>query len=256
MITLLLAILHLDCEQFANYKPPAFPKDANVRELAEKYANGDGVKRNLDTAAYFLCKAEEEMAPMEFSGMSQHLAAMREGSETEPLDFCDYVTSGYGMGYCAHREYEKLMPQLDRRLAAVHVPDALRAKGLAYVKAETERTGELSRGGTGYAGFVLGEEMAEKQLFVENLERFAKKRAPAASAAQAKAADVELNAAYRAWDRDAFLRDAQRAWIAYRDAFAAWYVERWKGAAAPDALKREIVTELSAQRAKDLREGQ
>src|SRR5690242_17988088 len=116
MITLLLAILHLDCDQFANYKPPAVPKDATGRELAEKYANGDGVKRNLDTAAYFLCKAEEEMAPMEFSGMSQHLAAMRAGSEKKPLDFCDYVTSGYGMGYCAHREYEQLMPQLDRRL--------------------------------------------------------------------------------------------------------------------------------------------
>jgi hypothetical protein len=51
MITLLLAILHLDCDQFANYKAPAVPKDAHNVELAEKYANGDGVKRNLDTAA-------------------------------------------------------------------------------------------------------------------------------------------------------------------------------------------------------------
>jgi uncharacterized protein YecT (DUF1311 family) len=255
MIALLLAVA-LDCDQFAKYKPPAVPKDAHNVEFAEKYANGDGVKRNLDAAAYFLCKAEEEMAPMEFSGMSQHLAAMRAGTETKPLDFCDYVTSGYGMGFCAHREYEQLMPELDRRLAALHVPDALVAKGLAYVKAETERTGELSRGGTGYAGFVLGEEMSEKQSFVVNLERRSARRAPIVTEAQAKAADDELNAAYRAWDRDTFLRDAQRAWIAYRDAFALWYAERWKGKASSFELRREIVTELSRERALDLREGQ
>jgi uncharacterized protein YecT (DUF1311 family) len=50
------------------------------------------------------------------------------------------------------------------------------------------------------------------------------------------------------------LRDAQRAWIRYRDAFAAFYVDRWRGAAKAEALRREIVAQLSRERAAELRE--
>ena len=34
------------------------------------------MKRDFDAAAYFLCKAEEEMAPAEFTGMTEHLQRM------------------------------------------------------------------------------------------------------------------------------------------------------------------------------------
>ncbi|HYC91132.1 MAG TPA: lysozyme inhibitor LprI family protein [Thermoanaerobaculia bacterium] len=244
MIALLLAAA-IDCAKFG-YKPPAVPPDANHRELAERYANGDGVKRDFNAAAYFLCLAEEDMAPAEFTGMTEHLQRMRAGKEKEPLDFCQYVTSGYGMSYCAHKQYEKVMPELDRRLAAF--PDAIRKSGLAFVRAESERIGELSRGGTAYAAIALGAEMEQKERLVTALERFSKERAPAASAAEAKRADSELNRVYRAMERSELLRDAQRAWIAYRDAFAAFYTERWKGKATPEELQREIVTQLTRER--------
>ncbi|HEX6083795.1 MAG TPA: lysozyme inhibitor LprI family protein [Thermoanaerobaculia bacterium] len=249
MIALLLAAA-IDCARFG-YKPPAVPADVSHRELAEKYANGDGVKRDFDAAAYFLCKAEEEMAPAEFTGMTEHLQRMRAGKEKEPLDFCEYVTSGYGMSYCAHRQYEKVMPELDRRLAPF--PETVRKPGLAFVRAESERIGELSRGGTAYAAIALGAEMSAKEELVATLERFSKERAPSVSAAEAKRADAELNRVYRALERSDLLRDAQRAWIVYRDAFAAFYVERWRGAAAPEALQREIVTQLTKERTSGVR---
>lgn len=250
MIALLLAAA-IDCARFG-YKPPAVPADANNRELAEKFANGDGVKRDFDAAAYFLCRAEEEMAPAEFTGMIEHLQRMREGKEKEPLDFCQYVTSGYGMSYCAHKQYEKVMPELDRRLATLGTA-VLRERGLAFVRAETERSGELSRGGTAYAAMVLGAEMDAKEQVVVALERFSKERAPAASATEWKHADNDLNRAYRVLSRDTFLRDAQRAWIAYRDAFAEFYAERWRGAASPEVLQREIITQLTRERTAQLR---
>jgi uncharacterized protein YecT (DUF1311 family) len=250
LIALLLAAA-VDCAKFG-YKPPAVPADANHRELAERYANGDGVKRDFDAAAYFLCRAEEEMAPAEFTGMTEHLQRMRAGKEKEPLDFCQYVTSGYGMSYCAHRQYEKVMPELDRRLAPLGTA-VLRERGLAYVRAESERIGELSRGGTAYAAMALGAEMEQKERLVAALERFSKKRAPSVSASDAKRADAELNRAYRAMERGELLRDAQRAWIAYRDALAAFYTERWKGAATPEDLQREIVTQLTRERTRELR---
>lgn len=249
MIALLLAAA-IDCAKFG-YKPPAVPADVINRELAEKYANGDGVKRDFDAAAYFLCKAEEEMAPAEFTGMTEHLQRMRAGKEKEPLDFCEYVTSGYGMSYCAHKQYEKVMPELDRRLAPF--PEVVRKPGLAYARAESERIGELSRGGTAYAAIALGAEMEQKERLVVALERFSKERAPSVSAADAKRADAELNRVYRALERSNFLRDAQRAWIAYRDAFAAFYVERWRGAASPEELQREITTQLTRERTTELR---
>jgi uncharacterized protein YecT (DUF1311 family) len=253
MLALLLATA-IDCASYVGGKPPAAPADAGNRELAEQYANGKGVKRDFNAALYFLCRAEEEMAPAEFTGMMEHLQRMRAGKEKEPLDFCDYVTSGYGMSYCASVQYEQVMPQLDRRLDALRAPGTLRERGLAFVRAESERIGALSRGGTAYAAIALGAEMEQKEHFVAALERFSKERAPSASARDAKRADAELNRVYRAMERDTFLRDAQRAWIAYRDAFAGYYAERWRGTAPPDDLHRELVTHLTRERAAELRQ--
>jgi uncharacterized protein YecT (DUF1311 family) len=269
----------------SNYAPPPVAVSALRecggeghchRELAEAFANGDGVTRDFDIAEYFLCKAEDDMAPAEFEGMFAHLQAMRAGEETAALKFCDHVTSGYGMTYGSGIVHAEVMPQLEARVEKLRSGveqttafDALRRRGEAWVSAESERIGELSRGGTGYPAFSLEAEMSTKQRFVENLERWSKERAPATSAAELASADADLNSAYRAGQNDVaetidalgegyadfktLLRDAQRAWIAYRDAFAAYYAERWRGKASPEALKREIVTHLTRERAAELR---
>jgi len=278
MLALVLAV----CTQFGpDYKPPAAAAAALhecgdesycYRDLAEQFANGDGVTRDFDIAEYFLCKAEDDMAPAELEGMLEHLGKMRTGEETADLKFCDHVTSGRGMGECSALRHSEVMPEYEARLEKLPSSarfDELREKGKAYVDAEHTWIGEQSRGGTGYAAFTLEAEMSETLKLVEHLERYSKERAPAASAAEAKRADGELNAAYReaqkrvAEDIEGFgesyndwktlLRDAQRAWIAYRDAFAAYYAERWRGVASAEALKREIVTKLTRERTRELR---
>lgn len=246
------------------------------RELAEKFANADGVERNFDVAEYFLCHDAENMAPAELEGMLAHLQAMRSGEETAPLKFCDHVTSGYGMLYCSSLAHAELMPRLEARIETLRGSAEPRSQfaallnaGAAWVSAESQRLGELSRGGSGHAAFALDAEMSTQQRFVENLERWSNERAPAASAAELTAADRDLNAAYVAErtnvaetiaalgegyaDFKTLLRDAQRAWIAYRDAFAAYYAERWRGKAPPEALRREIVTHLTRERTAELR---
>lgn len=260
------------CPKYKTYTPPpvavAAEKECGEnceRDLAEQFANGDGVTRDYDVAEYFLCRAEEDMAPAEFEGMFEHLQKMRSGEETAELHFCDHVTSGYGQGYCARLEYEKLMPELDARIDALRATvtdktkfDALRKRGDAFVRAESELVGELSRGGTGYAAIALGAEMGTKESFVKNLERWSHERAPAVSNTDAKRADDELNAAYNTIRKDieeiTFLRDAQRAWIAYRDAFAAYYIALWQKHAPADVLRREIVTQLTRDRIPELRD--
>ena len=244
------------------------------RELAEQFANGEGVERDYDAAAYFLCHAGDHMAPAELEGMFEHLQRMRSGEETADLEFCDHVTSGYGMSMCASIRYDELMPNLEARLEALRGRvraagrfDSARALGTAYAEAEANRIGEQSRGGTGYAAFSLEAQIAEKQRVVESFETWTRQRAPSASAGEAKAADAELNKSYRKaqqevdelkdiveWTADlrTHLRDAQRRWIAYRDAFAVWYAEEWRGKASREVLRREIVTRLTRERAAQL----
>lgn len=101
------------------------------------------------------------------------------------------------------------------------------------------------------------------------LERYVQKRAPAATPDALKEADAALNAAYKARLAQAkaddkeyetgtagqdVLRDAQRAWIPYRDAWIAFYRLRWKGAAPAEALDREIAAALTEKRTRELNE--
>lgn len=263
-----------------DYTPPAVAAEA-FREcgedsncyiyLSEEFANAEeGREQDLEIAEYFVCNSF--LAQAEIEGMLEHIAAMRNGETAERLEFCDHRTSGYGGMLCMSEASDEEMPQLEARLDALRERvtakkpyDALREKGTAYSEAEAERLGEQSRGGSGYAAISIAEEIDQRKRLVETMERWTEERAPAVTAAEAKRADEALNKAYRAelkriedagdesilfWND--YLRQAQRAWIVYRDAFAAYYTARWKGAAPAGALRREIVTQLTRDRTDEL----
>ena len=109
---------------------------------------------------------------------------------------------------------------------------------------------------------VLDSQATGNEAFVANLERFGQKRADAATPETLKKADAALNTLYKkrspptSSTRDHAvsdsLRAAQRAWLRYRDAWIAFYRLRWKDAAPPDALDREITTALTMQRTEEL----
>ncbi len=116
---------------------------------------------------------------------------------------------------------------------------------------------------------ALGGEIERREVFVTTLERYTRSRAPKTTPESLKTADTALNAAYKARmvetkqdDKDLekgttgqdVLRDAQRAWIPYRDAWTAFYRLRWKGAASPEALDQEIAAALTRDRTKELAE--
>jgi len=285
MLTALVLAATIDATQVCakyrdkNYTPPPVAKKAIAEcgegscdiELAQKFANGEDVKRDYDLAELFLCRAEESIAPAEFEGMFQHVQDMRDEATEAPLHFCDHVTSGYGATYCANLRWDELMPKLDARLDAIGqrvtakvLFIGLRHAADAFIDAETARIGEQSRGGTGNTAFTLEAEMTAKSRYVEDVEIFIAKRAPLASDADLKRADSELNANYRRAQKEIdeggedlatwkpLLRDAQRAWINYRDKFATFYVAHWSGKASDDALRREITAQLTRERAAEL----
>lgn len=246
------------------------------RELAMAYANGWGTRRDLDAATYFLCRAGDEMALMEKWGMLQFLAGLRTGKETGDLDFCDQITSGVGSTWCASLEQDRKKIEWDRRIAAVEKTlgaearptfAALRKAAEASIEADATYIAEPNRGGTIYPSVVIGGEMDRTDDFVATLERYTKKRAPEASPAALKKADDGLNSLYKSMMAQAkaddkeyemgtagqdALRNAQRAWLPYRDAWTAFYRLRWKGSAPPEALDREIVAALTEKRTREL----
>jgi uncharacterized protein YecT (DUF1311 family) len=146
---------------------------------------------------------------------------------------------------------------------------ALRKKAEAFTGNDASVFAEPNLGGTGYSTVILVGEIKRGEDFVATLERYTRERAPETNPTALKTADDALNAtytevmaAYKAEDEDAgkgtsgqdVLRQAQRSWIPYRDAWIAFYRLRWKEAAPPEALDREIAAALTEQRTKELGE--
>lgn len=264
------------CAKYENYQvaiPDGYSEEEAL-ELGEAFANGNGAKRDFDAAIHFLCKAN--VAPAELWGMLDHVEQMRRGETDDPLDFCAHVTSGNGSYICSLRRETDLAPELASRYETVRKDagktgkalDALRERATAFIEAESHWLTEQTRGGTIYNSVAVGTKLDGEEMFVEALERYSRERAPSATAADEKRADAQLNAAYRKslseiepcppehdWCPDEGeptetdnLRNAQRAWIRYRDAFIAWYIERWRGAAPAETLRREILTQLTRDR--------
>jgi uncharacterized protein YecT (DUF1311 family) len=255
------------------------------RELAMIFANGWGVPRDYDAATWFLCRAKKENGGQELNfvelwGMLKAVQEMRTSSDPKDLDYCGhFATSGVAELYCEGLAVDAGAPKLERRIAAVADllgPAAraaladLRKAEEAFAEADADLRSAGSRGGSGYAGIRLSERGEVSALFLDDLERFGRERAPLTAPAASQGADRDLNVAYRAgrsalssWPKNPYavpgkplpetLRDAQRAWLRYRDAWIAFYRLRWQGAAPPEALDREIQAALARQRTAELR---
>jgi uncharacterized protein YecT (DUF1311 family) len=203
------------------------------------YANGVGAARDLDVAIHLACGIEG--APAESEGRVSHLAELKaERRNGRDFDYCDDITSGYAMGNCAAHQASVQKPRREAALAALTRSwttreqsgfRALRQAHEAYVDAHGSNEVDLS--GTARAAIAIGEEEALRDELVEMVRLLSQGRAPSSTAAQHKAADAKLNAAYAKARREATgegagaptregIQTAERAWLRYRDAFIAF----------------------------------
>jgi len=245
------------------------PALAGAPVLAMIYANGLGVRRNPDQAIRFSCTAS--WAPAELDGRVTHLLALKAnpacGSASGKagvcaFDFCDDITSGAMGGVCSNRSSRlaaagravRLAAQQARftapqRVAFVHLEQAMQAYAAAHGEKETDLSGTLR------AAFITEAEDAVRDAFEADLKAFEAGRLPAGGATDLARADAELNAAYQAAMRVDYpeisgirpqgVRDAERAWLAYRDAFVRFAATRWPGLSA-DALKAKLTRDRTA----------
>jgi uncharacterized protein YecT (DUF1311 family) len=207
--------------------------------LATLYANGEGVERSIPLALRFAC--EEGWSPAEFDGRIEHLESL----ELKPADpanqfsYCDDITSGAMQGYCAAYDREITDQGMEKTMNSLPLrfTEPQRTAFSALVKAEqayamAHGKGEIDLSGTARAMYQIDAEQTLRDDFLAAVQSFEVGKYPERSAATLGEADARLNNAYKAAMAEAEkhkaeygaiqpdgIRDAERAWLTYRDAW-------------------------------------
>lgn len=224
------------------------------------YANGKGVARNFDLALKYACAMNG--APAEMSGRIAHLLELKRGGGKDDFDQCDDITSGMMAGFCASIGENRDRKTRDARLKAIVAkwPEAQRA-ALAklqkvfdeYVTLTSDH--EVDQSGTARGAFVVEARAAELDGFLKTIESLEQGKLPAHDTAAMQALDRQLNDAYKrimsAKDLEKRsvlgtvtqngIRQTQRAWIKYRDAWVSFGKVRYP--AVPDSAWQALLTE-------------
>jgi len=236
------------------------------------YANGRSVARNIPLAKRFAC--EYESAPAEVEGRLTHLDAIAEGTDKAPLDICDDITSGMMGGVCAARDADFARVIRSERWAALQAnwTPAQRSALAALHKAadayfDSASGNEEDMSGTARGALAVDAYERLDIALLRDVERFETGIRPDEKAADFPAADKALNAAYRhtlaALDagkgdsafgeygtiRSEGVRETERLWLRYRDAWVAFAATRY-----PDTAANAWRAWLSRARARALSE--
>jgi uncharacterized protein YecT (DUF1311 family) len=215
--------------------------------LAVLYANGESVERNLPLALRFACEAGG--APAEISIRLEHIESFsaKTPKAATKFDFCDDITSGFMEGFCAAWGSELADQKRSVQLNAISAqlsPSQREAFG-RLIKAEeaysrAHAIGEIDLSGTARAMYQTDAEQTLRDDFLAALQSFESGRYPEGSARTYRDADARLNAVYRKAISNAEehmkdygsvqpdgIRDAERAWLKYRDAWITFVKLRY-----------------------------
>ena len=260
----------LACAYYERTHPKPEEGDAfyGVGVLTMLYANGVGAERNYDLAIRFACE-NTWAADAEMEGRIGHLEFMRDHptAKAQHFDLCDDATSGLMEGACASVSEQTIRAKREIKIKALSArwPSAAMQAFAALEKAEQAfadaRSGkEIDLSGSGRAAFSIEEEGRIHDQFVENLQALAKGLVPAADY---KNKDLELNKSYRELLADrpkpqmagevevAGIRETQRVWIKFRDAWMAF-----APLAFPKVSAEGIGTFITAQRIEQFKDVQ
>ncbi|MFT4114606.1 hypothetical protein [Silvibacterium sp.] len=173
--------------------------------LAELYANGYGVPKNLPLALRFSCELDNMAAQAETASRVGHIEAMESGKlpASKRFDLCDDATSGMMTGWCASVDEGVADYSRAHRIAVVRgklpraaqdrLPELQTAEaGFENARVHGENQGG---GGSGSAGFALIDQNLLREQFVRNLENFAAGRAPRATPTLRSTAQAQLDKA-------------------------------------------------------------
>lgn len=210
--------------------------------LAVLYTNGDGTPRDLHLAGRFVCEAEG--APKEIEIRLEHIESLHDDKKSSEsiFEFCDDMTSGFMEGFCAaygseiqdQRREDSIKSITSQFTSAQLVAfNSLLKSEQSYAHAHA--AGEIDTSGTARAMYQINAEDTLREDFTEALRTFEAGKYPKGSARDFQDADARLNSEYRKAMSDAEqhkadygavrpegIRNAQRAWLKYRDSWVAF----------------------------------
>lgn len=208
------------------------------------YANGYGVARDTDRALYHACRLPTAKAEME--ARVGYLASGAIAHDDQPFDLCDHITSGRMGGLCSMidkgRDDRVRRARLERFAATLPVAAREPFARLREAAAEFARKSadEVDMSGTGGAGFATRHIGRRDEEFMQTVFKAADGKIARTNAAQLARLERQLDAQTRAVlatpseqenhpERLHYLtvtredvRSTGRAWLAYRDAWAAY----------------------------------
>lgn len=214
------------------------------------YANGEGVPRDLALARRFVC--EHDSAQAEVRSRLAQLQHLETGEPSARFDLCDHVTSGEMGGVCAGRkagvahqarlgDWQALQSDWTpaQRTAWHAVREAADTYFLRVSGNEIDRTGTARNALSTQAQDTL------ETALLEDVRHFEAGARPGQDAQALAVLDRDLNAVYRdvrarlqaGADTHPYalagtvsaegVREAQRAWLQYRDAWVHFAGARW-----------------------------
>jgi uncharacterized protein YecT (DUF1311 family) len=225
--------------------------DFSTQTLVMIFANGDGVPRNLDLAMHIACQEVFPLQNPESDYQSEliqvilGLAKMKSAAAPERFDYCN------GGAQLSDWPEKLVCKSIDTRLARKK-----REAHLAELVAPWtgEQKDAFSRARAAYSQFEELEERFENTCavpvemctmdiddrleteFAANIDSFEQGKLPAFTHHQYGDANYALNALYQQTLDETFhspgnlrvtIRDAERVWLAFRDAFVEFAKLRW-----------------------------
>ena len=218
--------------------------------LAMIYANGRGVEPNLPLAVHFACEIQD------WNGDGRDIAhlidgARKNGAKSFDFDVCDHRIEREMNYRCLLRDQnrmEALVTVAQNRIdtgkdAGQHAA----FQKLLQAKHALDDTPlePVPSGTSGLAQQAMQDGVDSQQDWVNTLDDLFFGKLPGFTAADFAKADAELNAAYRQARKKSdactggdectttdMLVKNERAWLAYRDAWAAFGALRWPGVSA------------------------
>ncbi len=229
---------------------------AGIGMLMTIYANGVGAERDLDLATSLACRIQG--APAENNARADHLQSLKATHWTgTDFNYCDDTTSGYSGGVCAVQQASiadvARSDKLDALTSGWSKPEqqafaSLRTSAAAYAKASSENEVDLT--GTLRVALMIDREQDVMQEFLDLLGKLEHGGLPAGSVSGMQTVDASLNDVYRrlmavggkagpgvdyGTVTKSGIRQAERAWLHYRNAWAGFAQVRYPKLAAGTA---------------------
>lgn len=210
-----------------------------VWKIAETVSRRKGIFHKADNRLLLQIISRGGFVPAELiAAVNGAYNAWKENASFE-FNICDYVTSGYGMGYCARQAADKNELNIDKEIAAlkrslknkagIYLEPAYKAASAFF---DSKVWNEELHGGSGYAAFAIQSLMEQKDDFIKNIKQINRGILPEGIAA-IKDNDALLNTVYKKIltrlrvkpleDMNASVnaegvQKTQRLWVPYRDA--------------------------------------